>query len=187
MNRNYTELKFPDVKGREWATVLTGNHIPASGIDFVSKVLRYEPKTRLTPLGACLHPFFDRLRQDPSKMPVLLPTRKPLPDHLFTFTDEEIDANAAVVCQLVPQHARNAQTWTAKLKIAWQSVGKAMSESDARAPVTAAASSAAAGAAAAAAGAASATAAVTDDFPGTDDSESEDAPNKGKDTSADHA
>ena len=169
MNRNYTELKFPDVKARAWSTVLTGSHIPPAAIDFVSNVLRYEPKSRLTPLEACRHSFFDHLRQDPSRTPVLLPNRKPVPDHLFTFNDEEIEVNPSVVCQLIPEHARTAENWNAKLKNAWQSLSKSPSGSDAApAPTT----TTAAAAASAAADSAEA------EFPSISDSE--DAPDKGK-------
>ena len=178
MNRNYTELKFPDVKAREWSTVLTGSHIPRAAIEFVSKVLRYEPKTRLNPLEACQHPFFDHLRQDPSRTPVLLPNRKPLPDHLFTFTEEEIKANPSVVCQLIPKHARTPETWTAPLKNAWKVLTKSPSDSDsAPASPSATSTSTTTGAASAASAAAGSTAA---DFPSISDSE--DNADKGKDS-----
>jgi len=61
MNRNYTEFKFPQVKQYPWAKVFRSK-TPDEAIDLLSKMLCYTPATRLQPLEACAHPFFDELR-----------------------------------------------------------------------------------------------------------------------------
>jgi serine/threonine protein kinase len=61
MNRNYTEFKFPQVKQYPWAKVFRSK-TPPEAIDLLSKMLCYTPDTRLKPLEACAHPFFDELR-----------------------------------------------------------------------------------------------------------------------------
>jgi serine/threonine protein kinase len=58
---------------------------PKEAIDFVSRLLVYDPKARPHPLHALLDPYFNELR-DPNTR---LPTGQPLPD-LFKFTPEEI-------------------------------------------------------------------------------------------------
>jgi len=55
-------------------------------LDFVAKVLMYEPTLRLCPLQALLHPFFDELFQPKTTTP----EGRPLPE-LFNFTKEEYD------------------------------------------------------------------------------------------------
>lgn len=57
----------------------------AEGIDLVQKVLVYDPLKRLTPIDALLHPFFDELRVESTR----LPNGHVLPD-LFRFVKEEI-------------------------------------------------------------------------------------------------
>lgn len=58
---------------------------PPDAIDFISKVLVYDPSQRLRPMEALLHPFFDELRDQNCK----LPNGNPLPD-MFDFTPEEV-------------------------------------------------------------------------------------------------
>lgn len=54
---------------------------PKDAINFVSKLLVYNPAQRPRPLAACLDSYFDELR-DPNTR---LPNGMPLPD-LFNFT-----------------------------------------------------------------------------------------------------
>ena len=61
MNRNYTEFKFPQVKQYPWSKVFRSK-TPPEAIALLSKMLCYTPDTRLKPLEACAHPFFDELR-----------------------------------------------------------------------------------------------------------------------------
>lgn len=81
MNPNYTDFKFPQIKPHPWAKVFR-NRAPPEAIDLVSKLLRYAPLKRLSPLEACAHPFFDELRDPaqrlPSGDPPSLPCRHPL-------------------------------------------------------------------------------------------------------------
>ena len=52
-------------------------------IDLVARLLEYTPVSRLTPLQACAHTFFDELREPGTK----LPSGKDLPV-LFNFTEQ---------------------------------------------------------------------------------------------------
>ena len=52
-------------------------------IDLVSRLLEYTPSSRITPLQACAHKFFDELR-DPNAR---LPNNRELPP-LFNFTEQ---------------------------------------------------------------------------------------------------
>jgi serine/threonine protein kinase len=84
MNPNYTEFKFPQIKPHPWHKVFRSRSSPEA-IDFVSKLLRYDPKLRPTGLQACMHQFFDELRDPVTR----ISAAKPLPDALFTFAKEE--------------------------------------------------------------------------------------------------
>ncbi len=84
MNPNYTEFKFPQIKAHPWHKVFP-SRTPSDAIDFLSKILVYDPSLRYAPLEALTHPFFDELRNRDTK----LPNGNPLPA-LFNFTKEEI-------------------------------------------------------------------------------------------------
>lgn len=97
MNPNYTEFKFPQIKAHPWKKVFR-SRTPADAIDFISKVLVYDPTERLKPMECLQHPFFDELREEGCK----LPNGNPLPD-LFNFTKEEKSTTTAeVIEQLTP-------------------------------------------------------------------------------------
>ncbi|CAL5415700.1 unnamed protein product [Camellia sinensis] len=64
MNPNYTEFKFPQIKPHPWHKVFQ-KRLPPEAVDL---------------LEACIHPFFDELR-DPNTR---LPNGRPLPP-LFNF------------------------------------------------------------------------------------------------------
>ena len=108
MNKNYTEFKFPQVKPNPWDQVFadrfqflqrnyqanngsnSGSQIDPfiemnNSVDLITKLLQYDPKRRITPMDALAHPFFDELRIPNVK----LPNGKPLPSHLFIFSDQE--------------------------------------------------------------------------------------------------
>jgi len=65
------------------------------------KFLRYKPESRLDPLEALCHPFFDELREPNAR----LPNSKPLPP-LFNFTDDELNriVKKGLVKKLIPTH-----------------------------------------------------------------------------------
>ena len=52
--------------------------------DLISQLLKYNPKSRLSPMEALKHPFFDELRQNPD---MKLPNNYTLPRTLFEFTE----------------------------------------------------------------------------------------------------
>lgn len=83
MNPDYKEYKFPMIRPLPWEKVFR-HRTPREAIDFVARLLQYDPKARPTPLSALLDPYFDELR-DPN---CRLPNGQPLPD-LFNFTQEE--------------------------------------------------------------------------------------------------
>lgn len=83
MNPDYKEYKFPMIRPLPWEKVFR-HRTPREAIDFVARLLQYDPKARPTPLSALLDPYFDELR-DPNTR---LPNGQPLPD-LFNFTQEE--------------------------------------------------------------------------------------------------
>lgn len=79
MNPEYKEYKFPNIKPLPWEKVFRKSHKEA--IEFVSKLLVYDPSQRPRPLQALLDPYFDELRLQATR----LPNGGKLPD-LFNFT-----------------------------------------------------------------------------------------------------
>jgi serine/threonine protein kinase len=79
MNPNYQEFRFPQIKAHPWHKVFR-NRTPPMAIDLVCRLLDYTPATRLTPLEACAHAFFDELRDPDTRLP-----NGPLPP-LFNFS-----------------------------------------------------------------------------------------------------
>lgn len=103
MNRNYTEFKFPQVKQYPWAKVFRSK-TPPEAIDLLSKLLCYTPETRLKPLAACAHPFFDELRDPNFRLP-----RGGAAPPLFNFTEEEIQAAGPELMASLRQHGGSAE------------------------------------------------------------------------------
>ncbi|XP_038065735.1 glycogen synthase kinase-3 beta-like isoform X2 [Patiria miniata] len=100
MNPNYTEFKFPQIKPHPWNKVFRPR-TPSDAIDLCSKLLEYTPSSRISPLDACSHKFFDELR-DPGTR---LPNTRPLPP-LFNFTAQELAIKPSLNDILIPPHAR---------------------------------------------------------------------------------
>jgi len=100
MNPNHTSFKFPQIKAHPWHKVFRSK-APPQAVDLVSKFLRYKPESRLDPLEALCHPFFDELREQNAR----LPNSKPLPP-LFNFTDDELNriVKKGLVKKLIPPH-----------------------------------------------------------------------------------
>ncbi|XP_062212968.1 shaggy-related protein kinase kappa-like [Phragmites australis] len=108
MNPNYTEFKFPQIKAHPWHKVFQ-KRLPPEAVDLVSRLLQYSPNLRCTALEACMHPFFDELR-DPNTR---LPNGRPLPP-LFNFRSQELKGvPPEVVERLVPEHARRQSLFMA--------------------------------------------------------------------------
>ncbi|CAN6286218.1 unnamed protein product [Urochloa humidicola] len=108
MNPNYTEFKFPQIKAHPWHKVFQ-KKLPPEAVDLVSRFLQYSPNLRCTALEACMHPFFDELR-DPNTR---LPNGRPLPP-LFNFRSQELKGvPPEVVERLVPEHVRRQSLFMA--------------------------------------------------------------------------
>ena len=86
MNRDYSEFQFPQILPLPWNRVFRPHTTPEA-VDFVTQMLKYAPSSRMSALSALCHPFLDELRQPGT----LLPSGKPLPSSLFTFTDDELE------------------------------------------------------------------------------------------------
>ncbi|CAN1143699.1 Shaggy-related protein kinase kappa [Linum perenne] len=101
MNPNYTEFKFPQIKPHPWHKVFQ-KRLPPEAVDLVCRFFQYSPYLRCTALEACIHPFFDELR-DPNTR---LPNGRPLPP-LFNFKSQELSGIPTdIVNKLIPEHAR---------------------------------------------------------------------------------
>ncbi|KAK2661736.1 hypothetical protein Ddye_000310 [Dipteronia dyeriana] len=101
MNPNYTEFKFPQIKAHPWHKIFH-KRMPPEAVDLVSRLLQYSPNLRCTALEACIHPFFDELRDSNAR----LPNGRPLPP-LFNFKPQELKgATLELLTKLIPEHAR---------------------------------------------------------------------------------
>lgn len=102
MNPNYQEFRFPQIKAHPWHKVFR-NRTPTAAIDLVCRLLDYTPATRLTPLEACAHNFFDELRDPDTRLP-----NGSLPP-LFNFTQPELNINPSLNSRLIPEHLQERQ------------------------------------------------------------------------------
>lgn len=87
MNPEYTEYRFPQIKPLPWEKVFR-HRTPREAIDFVSRLLGYDPSKRPRPLEALLDPYFDELRDQNTR----LPNGQPMPN-LFGFTEGKCDVD----------------------------------------------------------------------------------------------
>lgn len=104
MNPNYQEFKFPQIRAHPWNKVFRPR-TPPEAIHLTSKLLEYTPTTRITPLEACAHAFFDELREPNIK----LPNGKDLPP-LFNLTAHELSISPHLNSRLIPSHIQSSQT-----------------------------------------------------------------------------
>uniref|UniRef100_A0A182XF95 Protein kinase domain-containing protein n=1 Tax=Anopheles quadriannulatus TaxID=34691 RepID=A0A182XF95_ANOQN len=102
MNPNYTEFKFPQIKSHPWQKVFR-TRTPPEAIALVSRLLEYTPGTRITPMQACAHPFFNELREG-SKY---LPNGREFPP-LFNFTEQELAIQPSLNLILRPRNQNEA-------------------------------------------------------------------------------
>ncbi|GJU16919.1 shaggy-related protein kinase kappa [Tanacetum coccineum] len=108
MNPNYTEFRFPQIKPHPWHKVFQ-KRLPPEAVDLVCRFFQYSPNLRCTALEACVHPFFDELR-DPNTR---LPNNRPLPP-LFNFKPQELAGiSRETVHRLIPEHARKQNLFMA--------------------------------------------------------------------------
>jgi len=103
MNPNYQEFRFPQIKAHPWHKVFR-NRTPPMAIDLVCRLLDYTPATRLTPLEACAHAFFDELRDPSTRLP-----NGSLP-LLFNFSQLELNINPTLNSRLIPAHTQGQQS-----------------------------------------------------------------------------
>ena len=83
MNPDYQNKQLPKVGGLGWERIF-GEAADPQACDLVSKMVVYNPESRLGLYRAMAHPFFDELRQED----LTLPNGNCIPD-LFSFTDKE--------------------------------------------------------------------------------------------------
>lgn len=98
MNSNYTEFKFPQIKAHPWNKVFR-TRTPPEAIELVSRLLEYTPSSRISPMDACAHPFFNELRQPGVRMP----NGRDFPS-LFNFTQQELAIRPSLQSVLIPPH-----------------------------------------------------------------------------------
>ncbi|EJD53374.1 CMGC/GSK protein kinase [Auricularia subglabra TFB-10046 SS5] len=96
MNPNYMEHKFPQIKPHPFAKVFRPR-TSTEAIDLVSKLLEYTPEARLSAIESMVHPFFDELRLETTRMA----SGKDMPK-LFNFTKEEMSIRPDLNRRLVP-------------------------------------------------------------------------------------
>ena len=97
MNPNYTEGRFPDIRQTPWSRVFK-NKAPSEAIDFLASLLVYSPSKRPSAYQALLHPFFDELRAEG--------TRLPNGDHLpplFNWSEIEVKTHPDLISSLTPR------------------------------------------------------------------------------------
>ncbi|XP_065079671.1 glycogen synthase kinase-3 beta isoform X2 [Ochlerotatus camptorhynchus] len=103
MNPNYTEFKFPQIKSHPWQKVFRAR-TPPDAIALVSRLLEYTPGTRITPIQACAHPFFNELREGNKT----LPNGREFPP-LFNFTEQELAIQPSLNLILRPRNPNDAK------------------------------------------------------------------------------
>ncbi|KAK4406853.1 Phosphoribosylamine--glycine ligase, chloroplastic [Sesamum angolense] len=79
MNPKLYRVQVPTDQAHPWHKVFQ-KRLPPEAVDLVCRFFQYSPNLRCTALEACIHPFFDELR-DPNTR---LPNGRPLPP-LFNF------------------------------------------------------------------------------------------------------
>lgn len=104
MNPNYQEFKFPQIRAHPWNKVFRPR-TPPEAIHLASKLLEYTPSSRITPLEACAHAFFDELREPNNK----LPNGRELPP-LFNLTPHELSIQPNLNSRLIPSHYSSTTT-----------------------------------------------------------------------------
>lgn len=111
MNPNYQEFKFPQIRAHPWNKVFRPR-TPPEAIHLASKLLEYTPSSRITPLEACAHAFFDELREPNNK----LPNGRDLPP-LFNLTPHELSIQPHLNSRLIPSHYSSSTSSTAECNL----------------------------------------------------------------------
>jgi len=105
MNPNYQEFKFPEIRAHPWGTIFKPS-APTEAVDLVGKMLEYVPDRRMKAIEACIHPFFNEIRQPTTT----LPCGKPMPAQMFHFTEEEMALSPQSLKQCIPAHLAGQNT-----------------------------------------------------------------------------
>ena len=107
MNENYAAFKFPNFKSRPWKRVFS-IQTSEDAIDLVVKMLEYNPKSRIDPLNALSHDYFNDLRVEGASPQPLSIQELPLGNQelppLFDFTEEELAEKPHLRTKLIPTH-----------------------------------------------------------------------------------
>jgi glycogen synthase kinase 3 beta len=100
MGPKLAAMKWPQIKPYPWSKVFRPRTSSDTiTIDYISKLLVYDPRTRPSGLQSCMHPLFDDIR-DPAAR---ISNSKALPDNLFVFSQEEQSLmDAETTAKLVP-------------------------------------------------------------------------------------
>ena len=101
MNPNYQEFKFPNIVPQPLSVVFKPT-VPSDAVDIVKRMLTYTPTLRCKAIEACLHPFFNELK-DPSTR---LLDGSYISNAMFTFTLEELALAPEIGERLIPEHLR---------------------------------------------------------------------------------
>jgi glycogen synthase kinase 3 beta len=81
---------MPLMKSTPWSSVFKSSVTP-DAINLVSKLLIYDPKKRVSAIDACIHPFFNEIKNPVTK----LPNGSNIPPEMFIFTPEELSLGTA--------------------------------------------------------------------------------------------
>jgi serine/threonine protein kinase len=96
MNPYFEAYKFPHVKVKSWEQVFDTCDLLT--LDFLKSLICYSPFSRPTAIQALLHPFFDELKLEDSK----LPNGNDLP-LLFNWTEEELKTYPSQIKEIDPK------------------------------------------------------------------------------------
>lgn len=101
MNPNYQEFKFPSIVPQPLSVVFKPT-VPSDAVDIVKRMLTYTPTIRCKAIEACLHPFFNELRDSSTR----LLDGSYISNTMFTFTIEELALAPELGERLIPEHLR---------------------------------------------------------------------------------
>eukprot|EP00929_Paragymnodinium_shiwhaense_P000554 TRINITY_DN10079_c0_g1_i3.p1 TRINITY_DN10079_c0_g1~~TRINITY_DN10079_c0_g1_i3.p1 ORF type:complete len:521 (+),score=107.30 TRINITY_DN10079_c0_g1_i3:111-1673(+) len=101
MNPQFLGFKFPGIPRRSWDTVFRKG-TDQDALSLLTAFLAYNPEQRIRPLEACLHAYFDELREEKTRCP----DGQALPADLYNFTNRELRSTyltAELKAKLVPR------------------------------------------------------------------------------------
>ncbi|CAD8178505.1 unnamed protein product [Paramecium octaurelia] len=97
MNPSKADVRLPTIRGNPWTRVFARQKPEPLFLDLITQMLTYSPKTRIQPIDALLHPYFDDLRKEGfSNQNFKTP-------NLFDFNKQELTIKPELYSKLVPQ------------------------------------------------------------------------------------